>query len=215
MDDRDDFGPTLRREREQRRITLEAIAAATKVSVDLWEGLERNDFSRWPAGIFARAFVRDYARVVGLDADAVVDDFCRLFPIGDRRGVRIIHAQAELIGHVAEGVEASEPLPAGRDRRRTPRTAQSPTTLRTVYAPRLFTVSVDMLCVTGLAFGGASLFRASFWASAGVAAVFYYAGSTVGLGATPGMRATALLNSSLAPWIRGSMRPRVPRSAGL
>lgn len=215
MDDRDEFGPTLRSEREKRRITLEEIAAATKVSVELWDGLERNDFSRWPAGIFARAFVRDYARAVGLDADAVVDDFCRLFPIGDRRAARIIHAQAELIGHVPEGIEASEPLPAGRERRRAPRDAQPSASLRTVYAPRLFAASVDVLCVTGLAFGGAALFRASFWASAGVAAVLYYAASTVSLGATPGMRAMALLNSSVGPWVRGSIRPRVPRSAGL
>ena len=86
MSDRDTFGPRLRREREKRGISVDTIAAVTKVSAELWEGLERNDFSRWPSGIFARAFVRDYARAVGLDADEIVDEFCRLFPIGDRRG---------------------------------------------------------------------------------------------------------------------------------
>src|SRR5574339_1074394 len=99
MSDSDAFGPRLRAERERRGISLETIAAVTKVGVDLWDGLERNDFSRWPAGIFARAFVRDYARAVGLDSDDVVDEFCRLFPIGDRRASRLIKAQAELIGH--------------------------------------------------------------------------------------------------------------------
>src|SRR3972149_11015872 len=99
MPDRHTFGPRLRSERERRGITLDTLEAATKVGVDLWAGLERNDFSRWPSGIFARAFVRDYARVVGLDADEVVDEFCRLFPQGDRRLGRIIKAQGELIGH--------------------------------------------------------------------------------------------------------------------
>ena len=82
MSDRDSFGPRLRRERERRGITLEMLATSTKVNTDLWVGLERNDFSRWPSGIFARAFVRDYARTLGLDADAVVDDFCRHFEKG-------------------------------------------------------------------------------------------------------------------------------------
>ena len=55
---RDTFGPRLRMEREWRGITLDELAATTKVSVDLWEAMERNDFSRWPTGVFARAFVR-------------------------------------------------------------------------------------------------------------------------------------------------------------
>ena len=46
MSDRDTFGPRLRRERERRGITLDTIATVTKVGTDLWEGLERNDFSR-------------------------------------------------------------------------------------------------------------------------------------------------------------------------
>ena len=97
MSDRHTFGPRLKSERERRGISLETISAVTKVGVDLWDGLERNDFSRWPTGIFARAFVRDYARAVGLDEDEVIDEFCRLFPIGDRRADRLIKEQGELI----------------------------------------------------------------------------------------------------------------------
>src|SRR6266508_3520259 len=62
MWDRDTFGPRLRSERERRGISIDTIVAVTKVGADLWTGLERNDFSKWPSGIFARAFVRDYAR---------------------------------------------------------------------------------------------------------------------------------------------------------
>ena len=99
MSDRETFGPWLRSERERRGISLDTLASVTKVNADLWEGLERNDFSRWPTGIFARAFVRDYARAIGLDADDVVNEFCRLFSIGDRRSRGLINAQANLIGH--------------------------------------------------------------------------------------------------------------------
>jgi transcriptional regulator with XRE-family HTH domain len=117
MSERETFGPRLRRERERRGISLETIASITNVSVELWKGFEANDFSRWPAGLYARAFVRDYAKAVGVDADEVVDDFCRLFPLGDRRVVPLIRAQAELIGHEPEATDDPSLIPGGVDRR--------------------------------------------------------------------------------------------------
>jgi len=98
---RDAFGPNLRRIRLQRGVSLEQIAASTKVSVSLWAGLERNDFSRWPSGIFARSYVRDYAHAVGVDPETTVDEFCRWFPQGDRRVGRTVQEHAEIVGHTA------------------------------------------------------------------------------------------------------------------
>jgi transcriptional regulator with XRE-family HTH domain len=117
MSEQDTFGPRLRRERERRGISLETIALLTNVSVELWIGLESNDLSKWPRGLYARAFVRDYAQAIGLDASEVVDDFCRLFPVGDRRVNSILRGQAELIGH--ESAYADDPalIPGGVDRR--------------------------------------------------------------------------------------------------
>ena len=123
MSERDTFGPRLRRERERRGISLETIATLTNVSIELWQGFESNDLSRWPKGVFARAFVRDYAKAVGLDANEVVDDFCRLFPLGDRRVVPVIREQARLIGH--EPVVQDE-IPGGVDRRGSRETAEAP-----------------------------------------------------------------------------------------
>lgn len=99
MSARDAFGPNLRRIRIQRGVSLEQIADATKVSVDLWKALERNDFSRWPAGIYARAYLRSYADAIGVDPDTTVDDFCRWFPQGDRRVERTVREQAAIVGH--------------------------------------------------------------------------------------------------------------------
>jgi hypothetical protein len=117
MSERDTFGPRLRRERERRGIALDTLAARTNVSIELWIGLETNDFSRWPRGLFARAFIRDYAKVIGLDPEEVVDDFCRLYPVGDRRVMRTLQAQAELIGHDFEPAADAQPIPGGIDRR--------------------------------------------------------------------------------------------------
>jgi transcriptional regulator with XRE-family HTH domain len=96
---REAFGPNLRRVRLQRGMSLEALATATKVSMDMWRGLEENDYSQWPSGIFARAYVRQYAEAIGLDPDATVDEFCRLFAPGDRRAERVVRETAAIVGH--------------------------------------------------------------------------------------------------------------------
>jgi transcriptional regulator with XRE-family HTH domain len=71
------FGTWLRRERERRGATLKTISDQTKVSVPLLQGLETDDLSRWPTGIFRRAFVRSYATAIGLDPDDVIRRFER------------------------------------------------------------------------------------------------------------------------------------------
>src|ERR1700681_5071304 len=74
------FGERLRDARERRGISLRQIANATKISVGVLEALERNDISKLPGGIFGRAFVRNYAIEVGLDPEAVIQDFIAQFP---------------------------------------------------------------------------------------------------------------------------------------
>ena len=117
MSEQQAFGPRLRRVRERRGISLEHVAILTNVSVELWMGLERGDFSKWPGGVFARSFVRDYATAIGLDPDEVVDDFCSLYAVGDRRASTLIRAQGALIGHESEFTDHPAMIPGGVDRR--------------------------------------------------------------------------------------------------
>lgn len=114
MSAREAFGPNLRRLRLQRGLTLEEIAEQTKVSVALWDGLEQNDLSRWPTGLFARSRLREYAEIVGADPDATVDEFCRWFPEGDRRAEKLIRGQAAIVGH---SLDWEEQVPPEADRR--------------------------------------------------------------------------------------------------
>jgi len=69
------FGEQLKRERELRKISLEEIAEATKISVRFLRALEINDFSQLPGGVFDRGFVRAYAQFVGLDEEATVEAY--------------------------------------------------------------------------------------------------------------------------------------------
>ena len=75
-----DFGTYLRLAREKRGLTLQQVAITTKISARVLEALERNDPSKLPGGIFSRAFVRSYAREVGLDPEATVANFVAAFP---------------------------------------------------------------------------------------------------------------------------------------
>lgn len=75
-----DFGAKLRAQRESRGITLDALAASMKIQRSLLADLEQNDLSRWPHGIYRRAFIRQYAMLVGLPPEGVLQQFYGLFP---------------------------------------------------------------------------------------------------------------------------------------
>jgi len=74
------FGARLRRHREEQQIALATIAEQTRIKLTLFEDLERDDVSHWPAGIFRRAFIRAYAKAVGLDPDTTVREFAEAHP---------------------------------------------------------------------------------------------------------------------------------------
>ena len=69
------FGARMRQHRERQQISLTTIAEQTKIKLSLLESMEQGDVSRWPSGIFRRAFMRSYARVIGLEPDVVVREF--------------------------------------------------------------------------------------------------------------------------------------------
>ena len=69
------FGERLRREREMRGITLEEIAAATKISTRSLSALEQQEFDKLPGGVFNKGFVRAYSRFLGLDEEQAVADY--------------------------------------------------------------------------------------------------------------------------------------------
>src|SRR5262245_60638086 len=114
---REAFGPNLRRARVQAGVSLKTIVEATNVSQTLWDGLESNDLSKWPNGVFARAFVKEYAKLDGLDAGATVDEFCRCFPQGDRRAEPVMRASAEIVNHELEWQDHAPPSVIEGDRR--------------------------------------------------------------------------------------------------
>lgn len=71
------FGERLRREREMRGISLDEIAAATKIGTRLLRALEDEQFDLLPGGIFNKGYVRAYARHIGIDEEQAVADYLK------------------------------------------------------------------------------------------------------------------------------------------
>jgi cytoskeleton protein RodZ len=71
------FGERLRREREMRGISLDEIAATTKIGTRLLRALEDEQFELLPGGIFNKNYVRAYARHLGINEEQAVADYLR------------------------------------------------------------------------------------------------------------------------------------------
>jgi cytoskeletal protein RodZ len=76
-----DFGPRMKRLREERGVSLRDISERTKISVRTLEALERDEVGRLPGGIFSRSIVRAYAEAIGSDPETAVGDFTARFPV--------------------------------------------------------------------------------------------------------------------------------------
>lgn len=107
----EEFGAQLRRERERAGVTLDTIARVTNVTSTHFVGLERGDCSLWPPSIYSRAFLRGYARAIGLHPEQVLAEAEQYFPnfIDDsqsppsRRGDARHELRLQLDGHGAQG----------------------------------------------------------------------------------------------------------------
>ncbi len=65
-------GQFLRKEREKRNISLEAVAKVTRITRENLEALEKDDFQVISAPVFVRGFLRNYANYLGLDPKEVI-----------------------------------------------------------------------------------------------------------------------------------------------
>jgi cytoskeletal protein RodZ len=75
--------------RMQKGISLEAIAASTKLSVRHLEAIESGDFSKLPGGIYNTNYIKQYAHAIDfdeIDLLAFYQDVCNPGNAGPRVG---------------------------------------------------------------------------------------------------------------------------------
>jgi cytoskeleton protein RodZ len=73
------FGERFKREREKRKIALDEVAKASKIGTRMLQAIEEERFDRLPGGMFNKAFVRSYARHLGLNEDQAAADYTEIY----------------------------------------------------------------------------------------------------------------------------------------
>lgn len=63
--------------RKNRGITLEQIAGVTKIGIRTLEAIERGEFRKLPGGIYDTSYIRQYARAIDYDEDAILAEYRR------------------------------------------------------------------------------------------------------------------------------------------
>ena len=68
-------GATLRQAREAKGLSLEDIKNSTQIMTRQLQEMEHDDFSSFAAPIYAKGFIRLFARAVGIDPEPLVKEF--------------------------------------------------------------------------------------------------------------------------------------------
>src|SRR5437868_4136660 len=66
------FGSTFKKGRESKGISLDRIAAETRISTRFLLAIENEEFDVLPGGIFNRGFIRTYAERLGIDPEEAI-----------------------------------------------------------------------------------------------------------------------------------------------
>ncbi|MGQ0810858.1 MAG: helix-turn-helix domain-containing protein [Nitrospiraceae bacterium] len=69
------IGEFFRQVRETKGLTIDEVASKTRIRSDFVKALEEGNFAKLPDQVFARGFVRSYARSLGLDEEDAIHRF--------------------------------------------------------------------------------------------------------------------------------------------
>lgn len=98
------IGQILKEARERKGVSLSKASAETNIKLQHLEAMERDDFSRMAAPIYAKGFIRIYAEYLGLDPRPLIQQYTDLISA---------HAVAkEEPSRAAVGTEETEKQPA-------------------------------------------------------------------------------------------------------
>ncbi len=117
------LGEKLCNARLARKETASVVAKATRMKVQTVEDIEREDFSRLSAAIYAKGFIKLYAEHVGLDPKPLIDEYMARFAQRDAAGgaqVNAAHVGKLLGGPKPVAKQAADTAPAGDDTRESP-----------------------------------------------------------------------------------------------
>lgn len=99
------LGEYLKRIRESRNLTIDAVAAKTKISLSYLNAIEKSRFDDLPGDVFTKGFLRTYARFLSIDEKDIIDRYnqwVREFRAPDKKAEETIPKEEEKKGDAAE-----------------------------------------------------------------------------------------------------------------
>ena len=88
-DSRSRIGSILKEERARQGLDIGAVEESTKIRGKYLRALENEDWNVLPGPAYVRGWLRTYAGVLGLDADALVDEYRTRFEEPDSQAIGI------------------------------------------------------------------------------------------------------------------------------
>ena len=94
------IGEFFKQVRETKGLTIDEVASKTRIRTDFVKALEEGNFAKLPDQVFARGFVRSYARSLGLDEDDAIHRFTQSAGAyydkqGERERLKVRQAEEE------------------------------------------------------------------------------------------------------------------------
>jgi cytoskeleton protein RodZ len=86
------LGQRFRQQREQRKVSLDAVAEQTKISTRYLHAIETENFQELPSGFFRRSFIRQYAEALGLDYHAMESEIEEMFGTPESSRIAAVEA---------------------------------------------------------------------------------------------------------------------------
>ena|SRR5437867_1355369 len=90
------LGAELQKAREKQKITLQRIAAETRISIRHLADLEQGSYDRLPGGMYNRAFLRSYCATIGLDPNPILERYEAALAPGDGPAKPKLRAEASV-----------------------------------------------------------------------------------------------------------------------
>ncbi|ABE49889.1 helix-turn-helix domain-containing protein [Methylobacillus flagellatus] len=94
----DRIGPTLVAARESLGLGAEDVANRLRLSLRQVQALENDDFAALPEAVITRGFIRNYARLVNIDAAPLLRVYSQYVPVQDSQAISIPSANIVISG---------------------------------------------------------------------------------------------------------------------
>lgn len=107
------IGTVLAQARGRAGLDLREVEERTKIRIKYLQALEDEEWSELPSGSYAKGFLRTYGELLGLDGEALVDEYRRqLEPETALRGYPLADGSRQRPGGIEAGMQGSHLGPA-------------------------------------------------------------------------------------------------------